>query len=370
MTKGEVAWQEIYGFRVGKQKGKPAFDKDRNWYTPGVDGVDSILRAQDEQHTRLRRGFSHAFSDRALRDQEPTLQKFGDLLVSQISATDVANGKASDMDRWYTWTTSDVISELGFGTTLGSLGSVKTSSMVELMEGSLLAFKGVYILRNWPFVERVFKDYIVDTASMALRLAYQAHVKTTVTDRIEKGSSRSHDFLTDILAKKADDEAKGETAITNAEIISTSHILLTAGTDTTATALSSATYHALSNPEVYRKLVHEVRSTFSSADEITIERTTSSLPYTNAVLTEAMRVMPSVPAGFPRKVPAGGAEVCGVWLDGDCDASISMTHFASYRDEANFRDAKEFVPERWLGDERYEGDNRATFQPFNFGPRK
>lgn len=46
-----------------------------------------------------------------------------------------------------------------------------------------------------------------------------------------------------------------------------------------------------------------------------------------------------------------------------------MTQAVSYHDEKNFKDPLTFAPERWLGDNRFEDDNRATFQPFSFGPR-
>jgi cytochrome P450 len=58
------------------------------------------------------------------------------------------------------------------------------------------------------------------------------------------------------------------------------------------------------------KVVHEVRSSFSNNDEITIH-STSSLKYMTACLEEALRIYPPAPVGFPRIVPEGGGFIAG-----------------------------------------------------------
>jgi cytochrome P450 len=68
-------------------------------------------------------------------------------------------------------------------------------------------------------------------------------------------------------------------------------------------------------------------------------------------MKEAMRLHPGV--GFPleRKVPEGGATICGVSLPGD--TIISMSAPVVHVDISIFgKDAAQFRPERWLdGDE-------------------
>lgn len=76
---GETAWQDIYGFRTGRNKGGGTYLKNLDWYPPAVQGQRSILSAGDADHSRMRKNLSHAFSDRALRDQEGIVQ---DLIVS------------------------------------------------------------------------------------------------------------------------------------------------------------------------------------------------------------------------------------------------------------------------------------------------
>lgn len=42
----------------------------------------SIINADREEHSRFRRALSHGFSDSAMRDQEPMIAKYVDLLIA------------------------------------------------------------------------------------------------------------------------------------------------------------------------------------------------------------------------------------------------------------------------------------------------
>lgn len=52
------------------------------------------------------------------------------------------------------------------------------------------------------------------------------------------------------------------------EIVSTFAILLFAGSETTATALSATTFFLCQYPEIYAKITKEIRASFESEDEI------------------------------------------------------------------------------------------------------
>ena len=111
---GETAWQDIYGFRTGNHK-TPPYLKDRTWFPKPMNGVYSIIGSDEALHTKLRRNFSHAFSDKALRSQEGIIQGFVDLLVHRLHEQVQEGVAAVDLMRWYNYTTFDVIADLTFG---------------------------------------------------------------------------------------------------------------------------------------------------------------------------------------------------------------------------------------------------------------
>ena len=76
--------------------------------------------SNDADHSRMRRLLSHAFSDAALREQEPTMTKYFDLLVTGLSRKCDA-GESVDMCKWYNYLTFDIIGDLCFNESFGAL---------------------------------------------------------------------------------------------------------------------------------------------------------------------------------------------------------------------------------------------------------
>ena len=110
------------------------------------------------------------------------------------------------------------------------------------------------------------------------------------------------------------------------EIQATFMILTTAGSETTATALSGIFSYLTT--EVNRKamstLLSEVREAFTSKDDVKLNAL-EQLPYLNAVINEGLRLCPPVPIMLPRLVPEGGDTICGTWLPAGVGAFLSMT---------------------------------------------
>lgn len=93
----------------------------------------------------------------------------------------------------------------------------------------------------------------------------------------------------------------------------TSRTLIVAGSETTATALSGATFLLCTNPQVLSKLADEVRSSFTTEAEITL-LSVQKLQYMLAVLDESIRTYPPVLGSVPREVRQGGDVICGHYL--------------------------------------------------------
>lgn len=170
------------------------------------------------------------------------------------------------------------------------------------------------------------------------------------------------DFLTNMISA----EEKGQLAL--GDLLSNAPIIIAAGSETTATALSGATYYICQNPRVYSILVQEIRSAFKTKDEITVSRT-NELKYLSAVLDETLRLYPPAPTNHPRLVPPGGATIAGKFVPGNYLVGIS--HYSAFRSPSNFNRPEEFIPERSLQPENSEwcNDRRDVLQPFSFGPR-
>jgi cytochrome P450 len=84
------------------------------------------------------------------------------------------------------------------------------------------------------------------------------------------------------------------------ESVASADTVLLGGSETTATLLSGVTYYLLMNPTALQKLVQEIRSTFSTKEDITFA-SVGSLTYLLACLDEAFRLYPPVPGTLPRR---------------------------------------------------------------------
>lgn len=81
------AWRDIYGHGSGQGKGTLGSlpPKHWNWYGTASNGVAHLVQTEDpSHHSRVRRIFKPAFSDRALKEQEPLFMKYVDKLVGNL----------------------------------------------------------------------------------------------------------------------------------------------------------------------------------------------------------------------------------------------------------------------------------------------
>lgn len=122
-----------------------------------------------------------------------------------------------------------------------------------------------------------------------------------------------------------------------------------AGSDTTAIALRAILYYLLKNPACYAKLRKELdhaENTHSFSESVTYAQA-RALPYFQAVVSEALRMCPSVALSMPRYPPKGGATICGEYFPETVQVGCNA-HVIHFTKDIFGDDAEEFNPERWL----------------------
>ncbi len=162
-----AAWRDIYGHRIGDNNngvgvggpdaaatgGRPEMAKSAGFVSSIRALPHSIINAPRDEHARLRRALSHGFSDASMRQQEPLIARYVDVLVRKLrqacaeeedddddekdgdeedkdkhgDRNDDGDGKrkrkrrAHNMEAWYNYTTFDVVGDLVFGHSFGCL---------------------------------------------------------------------------------------------------------------------------------------------------------------------------------------------------------------------------------------------------------
>ncbi|KAJ5774355.1 Cytochrome monooxygenase lcsI [Penicillium paradoxum] len=350
------AWKDIYGHRKS-QAG--SFVKDPEFYLQGPRGPN-LINANDADHARERRLLSHAFSERALREQEDIVQSYVDILVEKLKGEVARSQETVDMSRWYNFTTFDIIGDLAFGEPFDCLRESQYHPWVKMTFASVKVGALSRPLLVYPFLAPLVKS-LIPSNFRNMREDSFVLASEKVHRRLDNKVERP-DFMTYILRYNDD------RSMTTREMEANAALLIIAGSETTASLLSGFTYYILTNPSVYAKLVGEIRECFKSYDEIDFQRVVQ-LTYLNAALEESLRVYPPIPAVLPRIVPKGGALIDGQFVAEN--VSVSGAHYSTYHAESLFTEADSFIPERWLDsrDKRFESDNRAAVQAFSLGPR-
>ncbi|KAH6967569.1 cytochrome P450 [Ilyonectria sp. MPI-CAGE-AT-0026] len=345
------AWNDVHGPK--------ATEKAQEFSVQPINGVPSMLTANTENHARVRRLFSPAFSERALKQQEPLFRKYVDLLMYKMSEVGEDGKKPVEMTQLLNYTTFDVMAELCFGHPLDLLAKNEYSPWVRSIFESLKMLPIASIINYYPILNAIFTRFEPKSVTQQ-RVTHCKHSEDRVNQRLQDGSDQP-DIWNLVLSAK---EGKG---LTLEEMHSNAEIFMLAGSETTATLLSGCIYNLLIYPDKMNTLLAEIRGSFTQVDDLTFERL-SDLKYMNACLKEALRIYPPVPIGSPRVVLPGGQQILGKWIP--CETRVSVHHWSTYHSEANFKNADTFAPERWLKtDPTYAGDALDAHQPFGFGPR-
>ena len=213
-----------------------------------------------------------------------------------------------DLAAWFNFATFDVIGDLAFGKPFGCLQESRFHPWVGAILQGVEQF-GMLVAVQWYFpgllglIKRVTPGGYIG-AQIDVQAEY---ARKRITSRLALDTDRA-DFVQAMTTAKTDDG----TILTMEEMASNARMLVLAGSETTATALSGTAFFLATHPKVQKRLAEEVRSSFATEEEIDLLSVNkANLRYMLAVLDESMRLFPPVPNALPRSCQEGGDVICG-----------------------------------------------------------
>lgn len=272
------------------------------------DRTPSLHVSSDADHTRMRRLIAHAFSEKALREQEPIMQQYSSLLISRLHEV-TKGGGAINIKQWYHWMLFDLFGDLCFNHSFRCVENGKSHPWIDIIGQSINAFYYIGLARRIPGLYSLMMKFIIPKKRVE-QAEWHSKFSTDMADRRMAMVTDRPDFMSFVLKHNATDKA-----LTVPEIRSNCNVLIPGGSETTSTFLTGTTWHLCKNPSVYKSLVDDIRSTFESMEDITLARC-ASMKYLNAVIDEGLRIYPPVPSNMPRVIPDEGASVAGQWVPG------------------------------------------------------
>lgn len=221
-----------------------------------------------------------------------------------------------------------------------------------------IAWSHKYLLSNPLVAAWMFRDV---SSSGEDDMVQVANAEVEKARRMSSEKERSLTFVQRLVMNQKSNPKQ----VSDRDIMTHALGNITAGSDTTATALRSILYQILKNRDVYNKLCTEVRGELSLPVPFA---QANALPYLAAVIKEGMRMHPSVGMMLARTVPPEGAVICGYEVQGGVEVGINP--WIIQRDAAVFPEPDRFWPDRWLpsvsSEEQLKTMNRS-FLTFGHG---
>ncbi|KAK1830712.1 cytochrome P450 [Podospora conica] len=352
------SWKDIHGFR----KGHGIFVKSQAYDAAAfASQTRSVVNERDPaEHARMRKMLSPGFSDRSLRDQWPIINDLVDGLVDELTKR-AASGNTVDMTKVLSAITFDISTSLGFGRSFGAVHSEKEHPWMVFIGNGARAMGEAAAIQRFPWIQKLI--LALKPPQMIKMIKELEMHEAMCTEMVKKRQDEPSD-RPDILGLILEASHKAEEEFPTPFIAAQLSDVVIAGAETTGTALATATHYVMRDRVVLERLRGEIRERFSRVEDITPE-TTANLPYVNAVLNEALRVLPPVPWVASRLVPLGGDTVDGHFLP--TGTLVSTNTFAASRSPLNFEYPAEFRPERWISNPH--DDKLGGAQPFGLGTR-
>lgn len=307
---GSIAFPQIFQHRPGKTE----WQKQRGFYHEHDEL--SLIGGTDDVHRRLRRQLAYAFSDASMYEQEPIVTRYIDQLVERLGERAVT-GEVFNLVHWFNFTTFDIIGDLMFADSFHSLdGGDYHPWVLNIIRGA----RGVAlrrVMKMYPIMRPFLSGSDIKKDDENGQMAAEKAMARKAQGETPGGR---RDFMTYMLKKNRD----GGSGFSDMEIIMNSPLLVNAGSETTATTLTSLFYHLgmKENRAAYQHLTEEIRNAFQSKDDIDM-KTTNRLPYLHAVIEESLRIYPPAAETPPRVSP--GAEVEGEFIPKNVSTPISTS---------------------------------------------
>lgn len=328
------------------------------WYeaqsmTPNVYSLQTQPKISD--HNVRRRDWDPAFSIKALESYQPNILRNSELLMQQVER--LSSKGLVDVKEGMLWFGFDVMGELGFGRSFGTLKDGKTSDIVHLVEFGVRAIK---TMGNVPYLASILR------LLPSPLIAFETWLREALDWRLAKADM--HESLdADVFAYLLGERGKHHRSLNKEELYQDCMLIVVAGSDTTSNALSIVLFELAKKLDLVQRLREEIDRLFPDGAPIDdFKKLRDDAPLINACLNEALRLWPPVPSGLDRHTPVPLVMPKGIVIPAN---TVVSTHcFSMHRDPRNFYEPSEFIPDRWInGPVESKPHNIKAFSPFGYG---
>ena len=220
------------------------------------------------------------------------------------------SGNPLNASAWFNYYSFDVMGDFAFGKSFDMLKTGKMHFAIDWLEKSMFLL-GRFSPIAWaipvgaiaPIVGRDFRRFI---SWCSEQVEKRRDTKTEVPD------------ITSWLLETAKDRNDSEAT---KWLHGDSRLIIVAGSDTIAIALTHIFYYLAKYPEHVRKLREELEPLMKAGEPFNV-RDVQNAKHMNAIMNEILRMHPPVPSGVFRTTPPEGITIDGVFVPGGVNISV------------------------------------------------
>jgi cytochrome P450 len=345
------AVQVLYGFQSKTSKG------------PFYDVMEKSLHLNRDRpwHRQRRKIWDNAMKT-SLHGFAPHVEETCDQLLERLRK---AEEKPVLLLETMTYFSYDVMSALAFGESMGFTTGESSEVADSILNTFTQGLSAMGVMYHMPWLMNTlgvltslagplkdWTDWSVSQmeARMAVRLLVTSPRKRNLHSAQIKEASP--DLIGELIKNTSNDDAG------RALLYGESRLIISAGSETTSTALTFIFMQLATHPYYMLAVRDEHRSSLSDY------HSAKSLPLLDAVINESMRLWPSIFFASQRVTPPEGLTINGHFIPGN--TIVQMPPFVLNRDARNFARPDEFLPERWTTNPELVL-NRTAFLPFSIG---
>ncbi|GBM26737.1 Cytochrome P450 3A13 [Araneus ventricosus] len=329
-----------------------------------IDNMVSVKGGEDSK--RIRNIMTPLFTSNKIRKiTENVFQDSVNTLINNFR-TAAANKSAADLKRIYGTFTMDVISVSAFSFRSERYNN-PDNTLTRLADSILNQKLKVKLIFHHLLPIWLMRILRIDISSSADTSELRRIILEIIEERQRTGERRN-DFLQSLLdIYEKSPSASSDKYLSMDELVSQCAVFFLAGYETTASALSFATYLLALNQEIQEKLRAEVDAEMERNDDHLTYDALKSMTYLDQVISETLRLYP--PAFRLERQAEDDYRLGNTGINIPKGMVITIPVFAMHRDPKFWPNPERFDPERFTPEEEKKIP-KYCYLPFGAGPRK
>ncbi|KZM21184.1 heme binding [Ascochyta rabiei] len=328
------AVQVLLGFQSKTSKG------------PFYDVMEKSLHLNRDKpwHRQRRKIWDNAMKT-SLSDFAPRVEEMCDQLLARLRQADE---KPVLLLETMTYFSYDTMSALAFGKPMGFTTGESSKIADSILNTFTQGLSAMGIMYHMP--------WLMNALGILTSLAGPLRDWTDWSISQMKARMALKDAPSDLIGELIKHTPDGDAG--QALLYGESRLIISAGSETTSTALTFIFMQLATHPQ-YTDAIRAEHCANASTYHCA-----RSLPLLDSVINESMRLWPSVFFASQRVTPPEGLTINGHFIPGN--TIVQIPPFVLNRDARNFVDPDSFVPERWTSRPEMVM-NKAAFLPFSTG---